>query len=50
MILTQPVPSMQSEADTMKLFVVKGGSDAGQTKNPLKNNNYIYIEQGLLDF
>ena len=38
MILTQPVPSMQSEADTMKLFAVKGGSDAGQTKNPLKNN------------
>ena len=29
MILTQPVPLLQSEADTMKLFAVKGGSDAG---------------------
>ena len=29
---------MQSEADTVKLFAEKGGSDAGQTINPLKSN------------
>ena len=29
---------MQSEADTMKLFQMKEGTDAGQTIDPLKND------------